>query len=392
MNIPYLEIWRLVNGLFTIGFLPYLYGIYKRTQRRFYLLWGVGFGLYGLSIVLRSIILLPTYYDNIVFVLLNYVLLYIPGFILIITGVGVLIDRANLLLISSLSMPILILIIYFTSSPESLGWVISLAPYLFMAVSLLIIRSKYSASLDLLVVGWASLLLTNIATPLELMTPVYVEVYAIFSKMIILIGMTSPQFSYLVDDLRNFLISGIPTTYLEDNLQTFTMLNAEGSVKDRDVQWIRDRIKKNTESGIRNIFLTTYDLISAHDLISKGISENEIYIVRMVPGGRDANIVFEQPILTINDNVSDLDMLFSDIINFSNERRIRCEIILYTFSSVIHTHGWKRVYSFVISKLPQLKNSMVHLTVFYYPETHSEEEISKFESMADQIISLVGRG
>lgn len=391
MNIPYLEIGRLANGLFTIGFLPYLYGIFRRTQRRFYLLWGVGFGLYGLSIILRSIIQLPTE-SYIVFVLLNYVLLYIPGFILIITGVGELIGRARLLLISSLSMPILILIIYFTSGPESIGWAISLAPYLFMSVSLLIIRSRFSTSLDLLVIGWTSLLLTNIATPLELMTPVYVEMFAIFSKVIILIGMTYPRFSYLVDDLASFLISGIPATYLENSLQSFMMLNAQSSVKDRDIQWIKDRIKKNAETGVRNIFLTTYDLVSPHDLISRGVSENEVYIVRMVPGGRDANVVFEQPILTINDNVNDLDMIFTDIINFSNDRRIQCEIILYTLSSVIHTHGWKRVYSFFIAKLPQLKNSMVHLTAFYYPETHSEDEISKFERMADQIINLVGRG
>ncbi len=391
MAIPYLEVWRLVNGLFTLGFFPYLYGIYQRTQKRFYLLWATGFGLYGLSIIIRSVIAPTLTSENLLLILLNYILLYVPGFVLIITGVGDLIGRAKLLLVSSLLMPVLVAIIYFTSGPQSLGWAISLAPYLFMGVSLFVIRTKYSTSLDLLVIGWISLLLTNIATPLELMTPVYIEVFAIFSKCIILIGMIYPRFSFLVDELTSFLMGGIPATYLDTSLQTFIMINGQGSSKEREIQWIKERIKNNTDAGVRTILLTTYDLISPHDLISRGISENQVYLVRMVPGGRDVNTVFEQPVLTINDDVNELDLLFSDIIGFSNDRRITCEIILYTFSSVVHTHGWKRVYSFLISKLPQLKSSIVHLSVFYYPETHNTEDVLKFEKMADQIINLGGR-
>ena len=47
---------RLINGLFTVSFLPIIYGTYIKTRKRFYLLWGIGFFLYGVHIVLRTVI------------------------------------------------------------------------------------------------------------------------------------------------------------------------------------------------------------------------------------------------------------------------------------------------------------------------------------------------
>jgi len=391
METYYLDLFRLANGVLTLGFMPYLYGVYKKTQRRFYLLWGIGFALYGISIIVRSII--PNYSPdgNYLLVLINFFVFQITGFILIITGVGDLIGKPKLVLISAILIPLSTVMVYFTSGPESLGWAFSLSPYFFLAFGLLTIRIKFQASLDLLVIGWFSLLLTNIAIPLELMTPVYIEVYAIFSKIIIFLGMTSPRFSFMYDELASYLIGGIPETYIEETFQTFMLINSQSSNKEREIQWIKDRIKNNVEAGVRNILVTTYDVISPQEVKAMGIEEEEVYIVRMIPGRRGSNVIFDQPILTINDNMNELDVLLSDIIAFSNDRRIRCEIILHTFSSLLNTHEWKRVYSFMISKLPQLKSSMVQFSGIYYPDAHSVEDIIKFEKMADQIIYLPSR-
>jgi hypothetical protein len=200
--------------------------------------------------------------------------------------------------------------------------------------------------------------------------------------------MTYPRFSYVVDDMTSYLMGGIPASYINNNLWTFTLLNGQGVTKDLEVQWVKERVKSNVKTGIRTILVTTYDLISPHQLKSIGIESDEVYIVRMVPGGRDTNTVFNQPMLTINDDINALDILLTDIIGFSNEKRIRCEIIIYTFSSMIHTHGWKRVYSLMISKLPILKSSMVQLSGIYYPESHVREDVLKFEKMTDKILDL----
>ena len=92
--------------------------------------------------------------------------------------------------------------------------------------------------------------------------------------------------------------------------------------------------------------------------------------MRVQTGSKNMPNPFEDKVMSIGDDLSQLDLLFSDIVNMSNERQIGSEIILYSLSTVIHTHGWKRLYTFLTSKIPLVKSSIVHLTCFYYPETH----------------------
>lgn len=379
---------RLVNGVVTITFFPFLYQIYQRTKRRFYLLWGIGFLLYGINILIRLILPLLSI-ENALFELLFPFSFLLVSDILIITGIGDLIDKARVTLLSSMILPLLIAILYFTTRPWGIGWMISLSPYLFVSASLFIIRKKYSASLDLLIVGWLTLLLANMGYALNLMDMVFIEIFALFGKAVIFVGMTYPRFSFLADDLKRFLMSGLPEVYPDMSIDHFTLINPSTGQRKTEVQWIKEKIDENALKAIRTILITTYDLISPSDLKVGGMEEGDLYLIRMLPGGRGPLNIFEEHIMTINDDINELDVLFSDIINFSDMRGISCDILIYTLSSLIHTHGWKRVYSFLISKVPQLKASNVHLYVLYYPETHKyKEDIAKFERLADKVLNI----
>lgn len=150
---------------------------------------------------------------------------------MIITGVGDLIGRPKTLLASAVLIPISIGIIYYTSGSESLGWAISFSPYFFLALSLIIIRIRFQSTLDLLVIGWSSLLLTNIAIPINLMTPAYIEVFAIFSKIVIFLGMTYPRFSFMFEELQSYLIGGKPVSYIENHNHTVLLIDARALIK-----------------------------------------------------------------------------------------------------------------------------------------------------------------
>ena len=129
-------------------------------------------------------------------------------FIIIITGIGDLINKAKRAFTATLILPLLISILYFTTKPVEIGWAISLSPYLFVSAFLLHIRAKYSAPVDLLVVGWLVLTLANIAVPINLMNRTYVEIWAIFSKAIIFFGMAYPRFTFLADDIPETATGG----------------------------------------------------------------------------------------------------------------------------------------------------------------------------------------
>jgi hypothetical protein len=119
------------------------------------------------------------------------------------------------------------------------------------------------------------------------------------------------------------------------------------------------------------------------------VKEDNIYIVRIVTGGLTSVRVFEEHVLSINDDVSLLELLFTDIISHSREKKIKCEIIIYSLSHLIHTHGAKRVYSFLISKIPMINTGDVSLVCTYYPDTHEKAaDKSIFESLADRVASI----
>ena len=221
------------------------------------------------------------------------------------------------------------------------------------------------------------------------MSGVFVEVFAMFGKVVIFLGMTYPKFSFLVDDFRRFLMSGVPEAYSENSRDRLIFVNPTSGQRSGELQWIKDRVDENKVKAVRTILITTYDLISAADLASNGIEEKDLYLVRMLTGGRGPVNVLKEHVVTINDDLNELDVFFSDIMFFSNERKISCQIIVYTISALIHTHGWKRVYSFLLSKMSQLKASNVQVYGVYYPETHTEKaDIMKFEKMADKVLLI----
>jgi hypothetical protein len=131
-----------------------------------------------------------------------------------------------------------------------------------------------------------------------------------------------------------------------------------------------------------------YDLITSKDISNNHLVE-ELYFVRVLPGNRSILRTFEDRIMSINDDLNHIEILFSDVISYSKERNIPCEIILYTLSHLIHIHGWRRVYTFLTSKNPVIKSSQVQLTCFYDSRSHEDEsEIIKFENLADSVVSV----
>ena len=378
---------RILNGMITIGFFPFLFQIYRKTSRRFYLLWSLGFLLYGLNIIIRGIFLftdfgMPTMGSLFAFIFL------ISGFILLLTGVGDLVNRARTALIFSMILPLLVIIIFFATGPENLGRAISLSPYLFISTGLLVIRRRYAATLDLLIVGWLILLLVNIGQPLGLISSSFVEMMAVFGKVIIFYGMVSPKFSFLVDDLKRYLISGTPEVYNNENHLGLTLINSGEVDRNTEIQWIIKKIGENSPKAVRTVVVTIYDTISPRDLRAAGL-DDDFFLVRVLAGGTGHLRTFEEQIMTLSDDPNELELLFSDIMGFSNDKKIRCEIILYSLSILIHTHGWKRIYTFLLSKMSQLKVSNVAIYAFYYPKTHSEDaDIAKFEKLADRVIAI----
>jgi hypothetical protein len=383
-----LFIVMLMNGLVTAGFSPFLLKIYRRNKKRFYLYWGAGFLLYGINIILRAFSIINVNESLAPAIWVVVFASYMSGFTLIITGNGSLMGMAKVWLASSVSIFLIPVTVYLLSGPESVGWVASLTPYFLTSLSMFFIRRRYHVSLDLFIMGWLTLLLVNLAMPLSLIRSEYIEVLAIFAKTIIFVGMVSPRFSFLEDDVRRFLISGLPKEYPSEENGRFFLINPGEGNRNDEVKWIKEKVAGNSENGIKTILISFYDLISVSALGSVGLGK-DLYLVRMQAGGNHNVQVFKDSTTTMTDDLSQFNFFLSDMFAYSTERNIRCDVILYTLSWIIHSNGWKRVYSQFLSMSPGLKASQVNMYCFYYPETHGDRaEVSVFEKLADRIILI----
>jgi len=387
MNSLVVTTLRLLNGLITLSLFPILYSIYRKTKRHFYLLWGTGFLLYGVNIIIRTGLV---YFNTSSLRAEIFAFMFtLFGIALILTGIGDLIHRARTMLLASLGIPLLIVMLYYTTQQHLLGLLIASLPWLFTCVSLLFIRVRYSSSLDLFVVGWVILTLSNVGALFGVMELTYVEMMAIFGKVVILFGVLNSGFTFLADDFRRFLIGGVRQPYSDQLGDKFVLFNSKSGNRSNEVKWVKERVVENSLKDIRTIIISTYDLITLADMMAGNGEDGNMYFVRMIQGGKSVFNDFGERIMVINDDLNDLDILFTDIINFTNMRKITAQIILYNLSALIHTHGWKRVYTFLLSKMSLLKESNVYLYSLYYPKTHEvESDIAKFEKLADLVTDI----
>ena len=386
MIFPLDFLFRLFNGVVTIAIASLLLSIFRKTNRRFYLYWGAGYALYGVNIIIRM--LTPTELGISSLGVIAFLLLML-GFAMMVAGIGELVNRPKAFLTSSLTIALLPLIQFILGREwVPIMMIVALAPYLFMVLSLMVINWRYGIDVKLQIAGWLNLFFVNLGFITGFVDPGFTDLTSITAKTVIYLGMTQPRFSFFADDLRTFLIGGVPEEYVNHVGGKFNMVNQSNTGKGKDVQWIKDRLLSNSKKGIRTLLITMYDLITADDISNSDVSD-ELYLVRVLPGNRSLLKTFEDRITSINDDPNQIDILFSDVVSYSNERRIPCEIILYTLSHLIHAHGWRRVYSFITSKNPVIKSSQVQFTCFYDPRSHEDaSEIIKFEDLADSLVSV----
>jgi hypothetical protein len=378
---------RLLNGLVTLYFLPYLLNIYRRRQKRFYLYWGLGFLLYGVNNLIRTWIL----YTGIESLFPEFAafLFQSLGFTLMLCGIGELVDRTRLLCLSSLSIPLLMVLLYLTSRPYFVAQIIALIPYLYVCAVITLIRLSYDIDLDLIIIGWWIILLINVGYMFDYAGDVAADLLTIFGKAIVFYGMTNTRFTLLAEDFEKFLLSGSPASY-PNAIQGSIVMIKSNTRKRSEIDWLRKKVQANSVNGVRTILIIAYDLLSLGRLKEQGLlGVDNMYVVRMLTKPQPKVTAFPMPVMEIGDDLGELALLLSDIESFTTEKKIRCEIILYDLSTLIHINGWKRIYAFLISNIHKLKESKIPTYFIYYPETHSNiSEVEMLKQLGDQVVEI----
>lgn len=378
------SLMRVLNGGITLTCFMLLFNIYRSKEKPFFLYWSLGFLLTGVVTLLNGVLpptIVITYYPALFF-------LSTSGYYFIIVGLGELVNRTIVMLSGTLIIPAILWIYNIVNGNwRDLIWFIEISPYLFISLSLFFIMLVHNYyNLRVLLVGWASILVLNLFNINGILPVGPFEILSAISTGIIYLGMTRPSFVFIVEDLSQF-IQQTQSANTEMEQGKFTIIRQTSPSKTEAVNWIKNRIDANTRIGVRTIIASYYDLLTPAELT---INDNElVFFIRVQMGANNPFDPSDSNITTINDDINQLGLLLTDLMRTGTENQAPFEFILYPLSTIIHTQGWKRIYSFLIAMIPLIKSSNVNMIAFLYPESHDDpSEVSKFEVLADTLTLL----
>lgn len=348
-------------------------------------MWSYGFVFYGLNIIIR---IFTQEYELDALGVLSSILIFC-GYSFMFIGLGDIIDKTREMTIMVMLSPLFTLGGYLLG----FGWAGSLATlilimFLLIGVTLVYIHYKSENNLSILILGWVMILMLNISFVTGVIEPGLVDLLQSIQKVILYIGITQPRFTFIAEQFENYMISGLSSEFVDLSSGSISFVDLSDQTRQKEEDWILSRARVNKAKGVRTIVISMYDLLSTPSM-SEAWSNNDLYYVKVIQGVRESSGVFEEQTMTLRDDLRIMNLFFKDIIDYSVDKKIPCEIILHNLSTLIHSHKWKPVYSLFISLNPIIKNSSVNLIFFYYPETHEEgSDIKKFETLADTFIHV----
>jgi hypothetical protein len=377
-------VMEAANSLVTMGCgvtLLYLVSRRKIERHPFYYAWSLGFMLYGLQILLRvfsdgSYAQIPMFLAFVIFfpfsifllrpkksVVLMFSLLFALGAIF--TGlayVGILQVNVSF-------------------------WIVASA-FFFLPVASVIVahRRLFGNSVDKLLVGWLTLFFVNILLPLGGWAT---DTFAIFGKLILLVGIRDYDFAILSQKIRDGLSSSVSSPSAgqgEKGGFELAILKPREEPPLRTVaKWLKSRVDQNVKKGVETSVLIMQNVIPFEAARAIAWSKPEKVHVFMftnesLPGTEDFTI--------LRYGLAEIGAAITEVTRRDEEEETIHEILLVDLSIMIHTFGAEDVYSLLLNKMGGLRSSMTYLTAVFHPDTHEDLVVSLFKTLADNITQL----
>jgi len=374
-------LFLVANSFFTIFCgVTLLFFIYtKRLERHvFYYGWSIGFILYGSQLLLRAFS--STLFLTSVPMIVAFIIFPLSTFLLNP-------KKSHWQLFFSLtSLYVVLAILFLLGVLEECKqtWILGSAfLYLPVAILLLFHRNHFGASVDKLLIGWFSLFLTNTLFPFG---GHVADILAIFSKMVIFMGILNYDFAIIMNKIRKELVSPIllsDTGFVEEGglrLITFQKNHYTSLVT------VSDWLIQNVDSNIARNVETT--IIVLNDVIPYSVLRS---IVWKKPGMAkvflfSSNPTNKEEFTTLRLDISELGLTITEVTKKNSLSGEKGELILIDLSIMIHTFSVQQAYALLLNKMGMLRSSGTELTAVFHPETHDKMVVSLFESIADTII------
>lgn len=383
MNVDIDLFFQAANSLITIFcgvFILYLVSKGKLERHIFYYGWSVGFILYGAEILSRTFYAsgsLTTIATLIAFILFQFSTLALD-------------PRKDIILLFLPIFSLLLLIPIFSylgimQYGEFVRSLFSLFAYLPVAFLLIIHRRLFGNCVDKLIMGWLLLFLVNVLLPNG---GAAVDALAIFCKIIILFGVVSYDFAIVVQKIRSELalhVSSPVKDFREEGGLKLIMFESgrEHSLKAVS-EWMKREIDENIKRNIEMSIVVLQDVIPYSTLMQVAWRKPELIHIFVL----SQNSTGFKEFTTLRHGITELGATINEIARKHAENKSKGVIILIDLSILIHTFGANEAYNLLLNKMGLLRSSGVSLIAVFHPETHEEQVVALFKTIADNIIQV----
>ena len=385
MNINSISL--LTNGLFTLllgFFVVYLFSNQKVKRDIFYLLFSLGFIIYGIEILLRWIS------EE-----------YIPSQSstgVVLTGISLFLFSLGFWSLSRKKILLTVIIPFFFAGYLLVGlWFANLIPYeiavmcaplgYFPVIFMLLLHVAILRKIvDTFTFGWFFLLLTNF---ILLGQGWIADLFAIFSKLLILRGMIDQDFIILTQKIKRTLFShpvaSITTSAKEGGIRLLIHSTNSSSFTTK-YEWIEKKVIENTEKG-KETYLFSFQDIFPHGALRriKWIDNEKNFILLFSSSVQEAKKEFT----VLPMEITHIGAALTEIANKCKNSDNSCVIIIDNLSLAIHSFGVSSTYKMILNKLGSLRESKIELYAFLHPDTHKNKHVVPlFENISDDVIKL----
>lgn len=181
-----------INAIVTLGCAAYILKVYRDVRKFFYLAWSIGFVIYGAQILIR--LLLPGISE------------WVPGilhmitFALIIAGLEDVLKETKIPLLKTYALLVVLVVFFylFLALDRILMGVIFLSSgWIIPTYGTVLMRRVYGHLADNILIGWLFLYVANIVFTIGQVPIYFIDVLAIFAKLVLLVGIVNPAFPWL---------------------------------------------------------------------------------------------------------------------------------------------------------------------------------------------------
>jgi hypothetical protein len=259
--------------------------------------------------------------------------------------------------------------------------------YLLLTFYIYWVRIKFELSLEIVDLGWIIMLMANLGFISGQMSLAMTYAFSIIGKVIVFLWMSRPSFVEFTDEMETFLVSG--NTPSQRSYKGISIVESAARKED-DIQWMKTRLQRKDLQDVRKILVMTSEVYNRNELNESGLlGIPNLYIIQMTQAFHPQKPVFADKVVSISNDLNILNAMLGEIISFVNEKSLETCIIVNSFSTLIHVHGWRSLYAMLISNIPQLKQSKISAFIMISPLSHeNQHEIVQLRQFGDDLIKI----